>query len=249
MYIEVCETDLNHSVTYVTLNLISTMTKGEVIAMLEENKNERGILNSEKFAYENWTSFGIGLTQLKKLSKVVRRNHELAKELWLEPNYDIKTMAILIEEPKKVDQNQIEEMVNDVGMWILSHTWIQNLFCKVSFAKELAEKWRASEDDLKRRCGYGYLYYLAKDKKMGDDYFIPILKDIEEQLQCEENYVKDAMNNALFALGQKSKFLNEKCILIATNIGKVKVDYGENSCEAVDVIKHLTSERIQNKLI
>lgn len=224
------------------------MNKMSVYKLLEVNKNERGILNWEKFKFQNWTSFGIGLTQLKALAKQIGKNHDLAVELWNEPNYDVKTIAVLIEEPKKVDKAQIEVMVNDVSMWMMSHTWVQNLFSKVVFAKDLAEEWRLSKNDVKRRCGYAFLYYLVKDKKVPDAYFLPILSEIETKIQQEENFVKDAMNNVLFAAGQRSKLLNVRCLEIVSAIGKITVDYGDNSCEAVDVIKHLTSERLQQKL-
>ena len=224
------------------------MDKAAVYKLLEVHKNERGIENWKKFKYRDWTSFGIGLTQLKSLAKQLGKNHKLALELWQEPNYDLKTLAILIDDPKKVDSTQIESMVNDVGMWMMSHTWVQNLFSKVPFAKDLATDWRLSKNDVKRRCGFAFLYYLAKDKKVGDAYFLPILSEIESRIQQEENFVKEAMNNVLFSVGQRSKLLNRRCIEIATTIGQITVDYGDNSCEAVDVIKHLTSERIQVKL-
>ena len=53
------------------------------------------------------------------------------------------------------------------------------------------------------------------------------------------------MNNALFAIGQRSKELNLTCINIAREVGKIGVDYGDSSCEVLDVIKHLTSDRIK----
>ena len=223
------------------------MKKEDVYNLLEENKNERGIENWKKFKYENWTSFGIGLTQLKKLAKKIGKDHKLAQELWKEPNYDIKIISILIEEPSKISEKQIKAMVSNVSMWMLSHTWVQNIFCKVPFAKELAENWRKSTIEIERRCSYAFLYYLAKDTKISDTYFSPILNVIEKKIQQEENFVKEAMNNALFAIGQRSKSLNFRCIEIAKKIGKNEVDYGDNSCEAVDVIKHLTSERMKKK--
>lgn len=223
------------------------MNKKEVYNLLEDHKNERGIASWNKLGLASWSSYGIGLTQLKKLAKQVGKNHELSQELWLEPNYDAKILAILIEEPKKVDKVQIEAMVDNMAMWMMSHTWVQNLFCKVSFAKDVAEEWRSSKNDIKRRCGYAYLYYLAKDLKTPDQYFIPILDTIQHTIQKEENFVKDAMNNALFAIGQRSKEMNILCISITEKVGKIHVDYGDNSCEAVDVIKHLTSNSMKSK--
>ena len=55
------------------------------------------------------------------------------------------------------------------------------------------------------------------------------------------------MNNALWMIGQRSKPLNIQAIEIAKKIGKIEVDYGDNSCQAIDVLKHLTGERIQQK--
>ena len=166
---------------------------------------------------------------------------------WVEPVFELKILGILLMDPKLCSKTEIEEMASEVHMWMLSHTWVQNLFSKLPFAKEMAEDWRTETNDVKRRCGYSYLYYLARNKKIDDSYFVPILDHIETAIQQEENFVKDAMNNALFAIGQRSKNLNEQCISIAQNIGTVEVDYGDNSCQAVDVIKHLTSERVQNK--
>ena len=71
---------------------------------------------------------------------------------------------------------------------------------------------------------------------------------MKDELQNEENFVKDAMNTALWMIGQRSKHLNALVLDAANTIGKVEVDYGDNSCKAMDLTEHLTSERIQKKL-
>ena len=49
------------------------------------------------------------------------------------------------------------------------------------------------------------------------------------------------------AIGLRNVALNKRALKAAKKIGKVEVDYGDNSCQAVDVIKHLTSDRIKEK--
>ena len=56
------------------------MTKSEVVALLKQNQNKRGI--------EHWNkkprplrSYGIGLTQFRKLAKQIGRDHRLAQKL------------------------------------------------------------------------------------------------------------------------------------------------------------------------
>ena len=74
-----------------------------------------------------------------------------------------------------------------------------------------------------------------------------LIERIEKELQQEENFVKDAMNNALWSIGMRSKKLNKRCITAAQKVGIVEVDYGDNSCKAINVVAHLTSNRIQKK--
>lgn len=224
------------------------MTKAEVLKLLEANKNERGIRNWERLKFGGLGTYGIGLTQLKKLAKQIGRDHRLALELWELPNYDAKILATIIDNPKEVTEEQVERQIKDTSFWMLSHSYCSNLLAKAPFVRKKAEEWAVSRDDLLRRSGYSLLYQIAKDDKKSDDaYFDPYLDTIEKTIQSEENFVKDAMNNALWMIGQRSKRLNARAIEIAKKIGKIEVDYGDNSCQAIDVLKHLTGERVQQK--
>lgn len=224
------------------------MTIDQVHALLESQKNQRGIAYWEKAAPAALKTFGLGLTQLKAIGKQIGKNHPLALELWKSPYYDAKTLATIIDDPKQVSEAQVEEQIKDADFWMLSYSYCSNLLAKTSFAQKKMEAWTASSDHLLRRCGYMLLYHLAKnDKKLPDAYFAPYLDTIEKSLQAEENFVKDAMNNALCAIGQRSKPLNTRAIAVVKKIGKVEVDYGDNSCQALDCYKHLTAERVQQR--
>lgn len=225
------------------------MTKQEVIQLLASEKNERGIANWEKMYEGPMTSFGIGLTQLKKIAKQVGKNHDLALELWDENIYDCRIMATLIDEPKKVSREQVEAQVKDLDFWMMMHSYSSNLMPKVAFVQELFEEWKGDKDDNRRCFAYNLLYQIAKtNKRLDDAFFEPHVAYIKAHLQGEKNFIKDAMNNSLWAIGMRSKNLNNQAIDAARSIGKVEVDYGQNSCEALDIMKHLTSERLQKKL-
>jgi len=225
------------------------MNKIEILAHLEEIKDERGIKIWARAGVKGMSSFGIGVTKLKALAKKVGKNHELALELWNEPNIECKILSTLIDDPKIISRKQINKQVKDLDFWMLSGSYCGYLLPKYPEIKELSEEWMKSKNKLERRCGFLLMYQVAKnDKKLPDQYFIPVIQVIEKELQQEENFVKDAMNNALWTIGMRSKNLNKMCIQVAKNIGRVKVDYGENSCEAINVVKHLTTGRLQKKL-
>lgn len=225
------------------------MTEKEVLALLEKNKDQRGIEHWKKSPYGKIESFGIGLTKLKTLSKKIGKDHSLAAELWKSNYWDARVMSILIEEPKLVTEAQVEKMVNEKWFGGFVHVFCTMLMAKLPFLKKKIDEWTKSKDDTVRRCGYASLYVLARESKEIDDkYFESYLDTIEKYLQKEENMVKDSMNNSIFTIGMRNKNLNQKAIAVAKKIGKVEVDYGDNSCEAIDCIKHLTGDRVQKKL-
>jgi hypothetical protein len=50
-------------------------------------------------------------------------------------------------------------------------------------------------------------------------------------------------------IGKRNKTLNQAAIRAAKAIGPVDIDYGDdNSCEPLDVLKHLTSDYLKKKL-
>ena len=71
-------------------------TKAQVMALLKENQNERGIAHWKKKP-RSLKSFGIGLTQLRKLAKQIGKNHKLALQLWKSDVYDAKIIGLLID--------------------------------------------------------------------------------------------------------------------------------------------------------
>lgn len=233
----------------------AAMTKTKVLALLKENKNERGI--------ENWKtritntgglkSFGIGLTQLRKLAKQIGKDHDLALILWATDVYDAKVIGLLIDEPKKITREQAETQVENLEGGLLTHVFAS---CDATLAKsplalEIANDWLSSEDPIRRRCAYALLYELSKKnvKGMDDEYFLERIDFIQANIHDEEMWVRESMNGALLGIGKRNKVLNKAAIKAVKAIGTVDIDYGDdNNCEPLDVLKHLTSDYIKKKL-
>ncbi len=150
------------------------MTKTEVIALLKENQNERGIANWKKLGTRGCglKSFGIGLTQLRKLAKQVGRDHKLALQLWKSEYYDAKVLGLLIDDPKQLSREQAEEQVGQLNAGMLSHVFssCDATLPKAPFAFELACDWIDHKDAIRRRCAYGLIYALAKNKVPATDH-------------------------------------------------------------------------------
>lgn len=231
------------------------MKKTEVMALLKENTNERGVENWKKCGVKDskLKSFGIGLTQLRKIAKQIGRDHKLALQLWKTNVYDAKVVGLLIDDPKQVTRVQAEEQVEDLQGGFLSHVFAScdATLAKVPWAFDLACDWMESEDPVRRRCAYSLFYELSKKnpKGMDDEFLIVLIDRIKKEIKTEEMWVRESMNTALMGIGKRNKKLNKAALRAAKAIGPVDIDYGDdNSCEPLDVVKHLSSDHLKKKL-
>jgi len=227
----------------------------EVVALLEKNQNARGIRkwNERKPHSKRLKSYGIGLTVLRKLAKQVGKDHVLALELWKSDCYDVKIIAILIDDPKQVTRAQIELQVAELHQGHLAHVFSAcgAPLAKTSFVVELACDWIHHKDDLRRRCGYGLLYEISKSKKKnapGDAFFLEIIAHIAAHFDAENNLLQGAMGGALLGMGKRSVKLNAAALKLAKTIGPIQIESDNSTCEPFDVAKHLTSDYIKKKL-
>ena len=145
------------------------MKRAEVMELLESEKDERGIAHWEEHerASGGLSSYGIGLTKLRKLAKQVGRDPKLARELWRSKVYDARVIALLIDDPKQITIDQAERQVEQLQGGYLAHVFssCDATLAKAPFVCELLDRWIVSEDETRRRCGYGLLYEVSKSKK------------------------------------------------------------------------------------
>jgi 3-methyladenine DNA glycosylase AlkD len=227
----------------------------DVLELLEENRDARGEANWKKLGDRTGglSSFGIGLTRLRAIAKQVGRDHDLALTLWNERNHDAKVIGLLIDDPKQLTRDQVEQQVDGAAPGMLSHVLssCDATLPKSPIAFEIAEAWMASQDPVRRSCGYGLVYELAKDKKdkrLTDEFFLRCVETIGTTIAKEENRVRVGMGGALISIGKRNKKLNAAAIKVARAIGPIHFSDGDKKCEPMNVLKHLTSNHVRNKL-
>jgi len=231
------------------------MTKSEVLSLLKEQRDERGVANWKK--RESGTgglkSYGIGLTKLRKLSRQIGRDHDLAAKLWACDNHDAKVVGLLIDEPKKLTRKQVEEQVEGVGVGMLAHVFssCDATLPKASFAPDLARDWIGSDCPMRRSCGYGLMYELSKNKRnkeLTDKYFLDCIGRIRTKADSADHRERLSMGGALIGIGKRNRKLNRESIKVAKAMGPVHYATTTSDCESLDILKHLTSDYLKEKL-
>ena len=88
------------------------MKNTEALTLLKENRSDRGIEHWKKKT-RTLKSFGIGLTQLRKLAKQVGRDHKLALQLWKSNIYDAKVMGLLIDDRSNCHASRLKNRLRN----------------------------------------------------------------------------------------------------------------------------------------
>jgi len=231
------------------------MTKKEVMQVLEANQDERGIKHWKKLGVRagGLKGYGIGLTKLRKLAKQMGRDHTLAQQLWKSKVYEAKVIGLLIDDPKKLTREQVEEQVGSLNCGMLTHVFATcgATLTKTPYAFDLASDWTQSKDEVRRCCGYLMLYDLAKSTKhkaFDDNYCLDCIAHIQASIHQQSSDIKESMCATLIGIGKRSAQLNKAAIRTVKAIGPLDIEYPDSNCEPVDVMKHLTSDYLKKKL-
>ena len=143
-----------------------------IMDFFEENKNENNISGMSKFGISTDKIYGIKMDSLRKLSKEIGNDHELALQLWEHGYHESRILATLIDEADRVDEDQLDEWVNDFDTWDICDQACINLFSNIPLAISKIPIWATSKKEFVKRTAFSLIAVIAvHDKKSDNSYF------------------------------------------------------------------------------
>ncbi len=183
--------------------------------------------------------YGVSFANLKQLRKKIKVNHDLAQELWATGNHDAQILATMIANPKLVDEALVENWANIVSNYVVVDSFV-GLISQTPLARQKMEAWHRSDNEWLGRASWHLLAHLAqKDATLPDTFFEPYLAEIEQTIHNRKNRVREAMNNALIAIGIRNENLRQEALAVAAKIGQVEVDHGETNCKTPNAAAYI----------
>ena len=192
--------------------------------------------------------FGVSYEALKQLTKQVRRDDALARALWATGNHDARIFSTMIADPARPDPARLEDWAQTADNYMQADA-LADFAARTADAKAVAERWIESEREWVGRAGWQVMARLAmKDRALPDAYFEPFVARIEAGIHQAQNKTKDAMNNALIAMGMRGAGLAANVMAAARRIGRVEVDHGETNCKTPDAVSYIQRSRARKGL-
>jgi len=224
------------------------MKAKEIIKELESLRSKKNIEEMQRFGITSKSKiFGILKPELRKIAKRIGKNQELAIKLWETEIHEARILASIIAEPEKFTEDLMDKWVSEIDNWDLCDQCVMNLFWRTKHAYKKAREWSQSNHEFIKRAGFSLIAKLAiSDKKASNEKFEQFFPIIKREATDNRNYVKKAISWALRQIGKRNLELNEKAIEIAKEIQRLNSKSAK--WIAQDVIRELTSEKIQKRL-
>jgi 3-methyladenine DNA glycosylase AlkD len=217
------------------------------MAHLKAAGSPRNVEGMARYGIVARSAFGVPTPEVERLAREIGRNHALAADLWRTGNHDARALAVLIEDPQLVTEEQMEAWALDFDNWAVCDGCCMHLFDQTPFAWPKTREWSARDEEFVKRAGYTLMAALAvHDKKAPDRRFLSLLPAIKRGSTDERNYVRKAVNWALRAIGKRDQALNKAAILASEQIRRL--DSRAARWIAADALRELKSEAVQKRL-
>jgi 3-methyladenine DNA glycosylase AlkD len=193
------------------------MTVAEILRKLESLGSPENVAGMKRYAIVAPSVFGISAPVLKQLARDIKKQahdrHVLAQQLWDTGNYEARVIAFLIDDPRRVTPEQMENWAADFDNWATVDGTCSYLFCRTPYAYAKAFEWADRDEEFVKRAAFSLIAYLTvHDKKAEDEKLAAFLPVIEAHSDDERNFVKKAVNWALRQIGKRSMYLNKLAI-------------------------------------
>ena len=218
-----------------------------ILKELRSLGNESNRSGMARFGINAAVAYGVPIPALRHLARQLGMNHQLAAGLWKSGVHEARILACLIDDPKLVSPQQMENWVRDFNSWDVCDQCCGNLFDKTASALEKAVQWSDRKEEFVKRAGFVLMASLAvHDKLSSDSTFAKFLPHIKRESMDERNFVKKAVNWALRQIGKRNRALNKKAIDTAKRIALI--DSPAARWIAADALRELTAKKIQLRL-
>jgi 3-methyladenine DNA glycosylase AlkD len=187
--------------------------------------------------------FGVKIEDLKKIQKRVKKDYQLALDLYDTGIHDAMYLAGLIADDLKMTKKDLQHWVENTNGALTCEYTVPWVAAESLHGRELALKWIDSKKESIAAAGWATLSTLVAIKEDADldlAELKQLLERVQKTIHQQPNRVRYAMNGFIIAVGAYVKSLTAKALEAATKIGPVSVNMGDTSCKvpsAADYIK------------
>lgn len=177
--------------------------------------------------------YGVKISDLKVIQKRVKKDYQLALDLYETGVYDAMYLAGLIADDARMTKTNLRRWVKK-ARGPLSGSTVAWVAAQSRYGMELAMAWIESNQESVAEAGWSTLSCLValkEDAELDLENLKSLLRRIETSIHESPNDVRYQMNGFIISVGCYTVPLSETAMKIAKAIGPVQVDMGKTACK------------------
>ena len=226
------------------------MTAAEVLAEIEPLGLEsyRKVLRNHGIPDP---MYGVKIEYLKVIQKRVKKDYQLAKELFDTGVFDAQYLAGLIADDAKMTKDDLNHWAAKADNKSLSESTVPWVAAEGQFGWDLALEWIDSDRENMASTGWSTLSCLVslkENRELDLDRLQALLKRAQETILQQPNRVRSVMNGFIIAVGSYVAPLADVAMETALKIGKVQIDVGATDCKVPYAPDYINKARARGSL-
>lgn len=173
---------------------------------------------------------------IKKRGKEIKKDHDLAMELWSTGKYFPRLLSTLIFDKKLLIQTAIDELAADICEhdekernqltdWLLANQLMKN-----KKTVSLVETWEENPSPILRRLFWYHQARLRWTGQVPPENSVDLLKSLERDMADAEPDVQWAMNFCACQIGVHQPKFRSRCIKLGKKLGLFKDEQVARNC-------------------
>jgi 3-methyladenine DNA glycosylase AlkD len=192
--------------------------------------------------------FGVKVEHLKAIQKKVKKDQQLAKDLYATGNADAMYLAGLIADDKQFTKAELQTWAEQAVSNNINEYTVPWVTAESRYGLELALEWIDSPAEHIAAAGWstlGGLTALLPDSELDLPLYKKLLKRVEENIHHAPNRVRLKMNNFVINVGSYVVPLNDEALATAAKIGVIEVDMNGTACKVPDPAAYI--QKVKDK--
>jgi 3-methyladenine DNA glycosylase AlkD len=186
--------------------------------------------------------FGVKIEDLKKFQKQIKKDYQLALDLYDTGIYDARYLAGLIADDAKMTRKDLRHWVDKTNCAALCEYTVAWVAAQSHHGHELAIEWIESKKEYVAAAGWatlGGLVALKDDAELDLAELKQLLQRVQKSVHQQPNRVRYVMVGFVIAVGCYVQGLTELALQTAAKIGTVAVDMGGTACKVPNATEYI----------
>lgn len=226
------------------------MTLQEVMDFLESKGSEQ----TKKVLTRHGAKepfFGVKVADLKIIMKKIKKDHDLALQLFETGNSDAMYLAPMIADPILYTKEQLTEWAHQAYWYYISDFAVAWAAAESKYGIELAKTWMKADREFVASCGwatYSSVMSITPNEELDIQEIKDLLEYVIDNINDAQNRVRYAMNNFVIAAGCYVPELTDLCKTYGSMLGKVDVHMGGTSCKVPQAKEYIEKVEQRNSI-